>query len=331
MEEPTLAEKERMRLAIGQLAELTDDVIRFAKQLGITDIQMNGLNGLRQLPGAHRWEFRDLLLLSQFAAERGTRLVALENVPTGHYDKVMLGLPGRDEQIENYQTTIRNMGKAGIPVLGFHWVPNGVWRSSSSTPDRGEARVTSFDYELLKDAPLSHGRIFTAEEMWDNYTYFIKAVAPVAEEAGVKLALHPDDPPVPMLGGVARIMSSFENFQRAMDIADSPAVGLDFCQGTWSEMGPGVLEAIRYFGSRGKIIYVHFRSVKGHVPKFSETFLNTGNVNMLEAMKAYKEVGFTGFFLDDHVPHISNDTPWSHQSRAYAWGYIQALLEMVES
>ncbi len=321
---------EKMRLALGQMRELTEENLLFAKQLGIEDVQINHLGG-GPLPGDKRWEFRDLLMLRKRAEDYGLRLAAIENVPTGFYDQAMLGLPGRDEQIENYQATIRNMGKAGIPILGFHWVPNGVWRSSRTVDDRGGARVTAFDYELMKDAPLTHGRVFTEEEMWANYAHFIKAVAPVAEEAGVKLALHPDDPPVPMLGGVARIMRSFENFQRAMAIADSPAVGLDFCQGTWSEMGPGVLDAIRHFGSRGKILYVHFRDVKGHVPSFAETFVNTGNVNMLAAMQVYKEVGFTGFFLDDHVPHLVGDTDWGHRSRAYAIGYIQALLDMVNS
>ena len=181
----------------------------------------------------------------------------------------------------------------------------------------------------MKDAPNSHGRVFTEEEMWASYTYFAKAVMPIAEEAGVKLALHPDDPPMPSLGGIARIMRSFEGFQKAMEIADSPAFGLDFCQGTWSEMGPGVLDAIHYFGSRGRILYVHFRDVKGHVPKFQETFVNTGNVNPLEAMRAYRNAGFTGFFLDDHVPQIVDDSPWGHRSRAYAIGYMQALIETV--
>jgi mannonate dehydratase len=124
-------------------------------------------------------------------------------------------------------------------------MPNGVWRTSRTTPERGGAHVTSFDYELAKDAPLSHGRVYSEDEMWASYTYFIRAVAPVAEEAGVRLALHPDDPPVPMLGGVARIMRDFDGFRRAMEVADSPAVGLDFCQGCWSEMGPGVAATFR--------------------------------------------------------------------------------------
>jgi len=317
-----------MRVALGQMRELAEEDLHLAKQLGIEDIQINQLGG-SCLPGDKRWEFRDLLLLRKWAEDYGLRLAAIENVPPSFYDKAMLGLPGRDEQIENYRATVRHMGQAGIPILGFHWVPSSVWRTSRTTEERGGARVTSFDYALVKDAPLTHGREFTEEEMWANYRYFIKAVAPVAEEAGVKLALHPDDPPMPSLGGIARIMRSFEAFQRALEIADSPALGLDFCQGTWSEMGPGVLEAIRYFGSRNRILYVHFRDVKGHVPKFQETFINTGNVNMWEAMKAYKEIGFSGFFLDDHVPHIAGDSPWSHRSRAYAIGYIQALIDAV--
>jgi mannonate dehydratase len=320
---------EKMRVALGQMRELSEQDLLFARQLGIEDVQINQVNG-SCLPGDKRWEFRDLLILRQRAEDYGLRLAAIENVPTPFYDKAMLGLPGRDEQIENYQMTVRHMGQAGIPILGFHWMPNSVWRTSRTTEDRGGARVTSFDYELVKDAPLTHGRVFTEDEMWANFTYFIKAVAPVAAEAGVKLALHPDDPPVPSLGGVARILRSFEDFQRAVEIADSPAFGLDFCQGTWSEMGPGVLDAIRYFGTRGKIIYVHFRAVKGHVPKFQETFLNTGNVNALEAMKTYREVGFTGFFLDDHVPHVVDDSPWGHRARAHAIGYLQALIDATD-
>ena len=317
----------KMRLALGQLRELSEEDLLFARQLGIEDVQINQA-GVSCLPGDRRWETDDLVALRTKAEAFGQRLVAIENVPATFYDKAMLGLPGRDEQIESYQATIRNMGAAGIPILGFHWMPSGVWRTSRTTPDRG-AQVTSFDYEQAKDAPLSHERVYSEDEMWASYTYFIRAVAPVAEEAGVRLALHPDDPPVPTLGGVARIMRDFEGFRRAMEVADSPAVGLDFCQGCWSEMGPGVLDAIRYFGSRKQIFYVHLRDVRGHVPSFQETFINTGNVDMLAAMRTYKEVGFDGFFLDDHVPQLVGDTPWGHRSRAYALGYIQALLDVV--
>jgi mannonate dehydratase len=167
--------------------------------------------------------------------------------------------------------------------------------------------------------------------MWANYEYFIKALLPVAEEAGVKLALHPDDPPVESLGGIARIFRSFQGFKRAMEIGDSPAHGLDFCHGSWSSMGPGVLEAIRHFGERGKILYVHFRDVQGSVPKFQECFVEEGNSDMLEVIKTLKEVGFTGFLIPDHVPHMVDDTAWGHRARAYAVGYMKALLQVVKA
>ena len=165
--------------------------------------------------------------------------------------------------------------------------------------------------------------------MWDNFTYFLERVVPVAEEAGVKLALHPDDPPVPSICGIARIFRSVEAFKKMIEIVPSDYNGLEFCQGCFSEMGADVIEAIKYFGSRKKIFYVHFRDVKGTVPKFEECFIDEGNVDMLEAMKAYKEVGFDGPMIVDHTPHIVDDTRWGHRGRAYAIGYMRALIETV--
>jgi mannonate dehydratase len=184
---------------------------------------------------------------------------------------------------------------------------------------------------LAKDAPPTHGREYSADELWENYEYFVKAVVPVAEEAGVKLALHPDDPPVPSLGGVARIFSSFEGFQRGSEIMDSPNWGLDFCMGCWSEMGghENVLRGIRHFAPRGKIYYGHFRDVQGTAEQFAECFLGEGNVNLVEAMKTFKECGFTGFLIDDHVPQMVDDSEWGHRGRAYATGYMLALLNAV--
>ncbi len=322
--------KEGMRVAIGQFNEATHERLTFAKQLGVSGVLLN----TPKLPGEKRWEFMDLLQLRTRVEDYGLRLEALENTPVSFYDKAMLGLPGRDEQIENYQETIRNMGRAGIPILGYHWMPNRVWRTSRSTPGRGGAQVTSFDLELVKNAPLTHGRVFTEEEMWQNYEYFMKAVVPVAEEWGVKLALHPDDPPVDSLGGVARLFKDFHGFKKAMELVPSPNSGLDFCMGCWSEMGDerstGVINAIRYFGERGKIFYVHFRDVQGTVPKFQECFIGEGNVDVVEAMLTLKRVGFTGFMIDDHVPHMIDDTDWGHRGRAYATGYMMGLLRAIE-
>lgn len=317
----------QMRLGLGQFSQLSEERLKFIKQLGVDDVLLN----TPELPGDTHWEFEDVLHLRTQIENAGLRLGALENVPIQFYDKIMLGLPGRDEQIENMATTIRNMGRAGVETFGYHWMPNGVWRTSSTTPSRGGASVTSFDLTLVKDASLSHGQVFGEEEMWDNYGYYMKAILPVAEEAGVKLALHPDDPPVESLAGVPRLFRNFEGFKRGMEIGDSPMHGLDFCVGSWSEMGPGVIDAIRYFGERGKIFYVHFRDVQGYVPKFAESFVNEGNCDMFEVMKTLKAVGFNGFMIPDHVPHVVDDTLWAHRGRAYTIGYMTAFLEMLNA
>ena len=140
-----------------------------------------------------------------------------------------------------------------------------------------------------------------------------------------------DDPPVESLGGVARIMRSFDGFKRALEVAESPNHGLDFCMGCWSEMGRDVLGPLRYFASRGKVFYVHFRDVQGRVPEFRECFLGEGNVDIVHAMRTLHECGFTGFLIDDHVPHMLNDTDWGHRGRALATGQMLGLLAAVRA
>jgi mannonate dehydratase len=316
-----------MRIALGQFNELTDEQLLFVKQCGCDDVLLNTPG----LPGDERWEYEDLLTWRMRAEDAGLRLIALENVPIRFYDRIMLGLPGRERQLENMRATVRNMGRAGIPILGYHFMPNGVWRTSRDTPVRGGATATAFDMQLAKDSPLTHERVYSEEEMWANYDWYLERMLPVCEEAGVRMALHPDDPPVCSLGGIPRLFRNFEGFQRAMETHDSPMHGLDYCHGCWSEMkgGEGVLESIRYFGERGKLFYIHFRDVIGTAERFTEVFLGDGNSNTVAVMKTLKDVGFRGFIIDDHVPHMVNDTDWCHRGRAWSTGYLQALLEAV--
>jgi mannonate dehydratase len=196
--------------------------------------------------------------------------------------------------------------------------------------------VTSFDYGLIEgatqqlwDPEVSESVTTTDEQMWDNVAYFLKAVIPVAEEAGVRMGLHPDDPPISPIGGIARIFRSHAALKRLLELVPSPSNGLGFCQGTISEMPGNVLDAIRYFGSRDKIFYVHFRNVTGTVPRFSETFIGEGHVNMLEAMRAYQEVGYDGPMIPDHVPVVAGDVSRQYRSHAYAVGYTKALMDVV--
>ena len=333
-----------MKVALGIYSTVSEEHLTFAKQLGVNHIVMHQPS----LGGDGYLEFLDLLRLRKRIESAGLTLAAIENIPRTYYRKIQLGLPGRDKQIENWCKTLRNMGKAGIPVLGYDWNLVGVWRTTSSS-GRGGVCVTSFDYKLVKDTPRPafdssgyeippEAGLISEQEMWDNYTYFLRKVIPVAEETKVKMALHPDDPPVPTLGGTTRIFRSIDALKRVIEIVPSNYNGIEFCQGTIAEMGNDVLEAIRYFGEKGKIFYVHFRNIKGVVPKFDETFIDEGKVDMFKAMRIYKETGFKGVMRPDHFPVITNDIPWAdnpeepgHVSLAFAIGYMKALIRAVNS
>jgi mannonate dehydratase len=246
----------------------------------------------------------------------------------------MLGGPKRDEQIENMIHTVRNIARAGIPIFGYNWMPSGVWRNAENSLHRAGTRVTAYDHSQHVDHELTHGREYTEEEMWANLEYWIKIITPVAEEEGIRIGIHPADPPVGAVGGVPRLLNSFAGYKRLIEIVDSPSNAIEFCQGTFSEMadaeGEGIYDMIRYFGERKKILYVHFRNVSNAGEPFVEEFINTGHVDMVKALKIYKEVGFDGVLVNDHVPVTTGDTAWGHQGRAYANGYIQALLDIFD-
>ncbi len=343
----------KIRVAVGQFHDLTDERLRFAAQIGATGLQMNNPS----LPGDERWEEKDVRALVEKVESYGLKFEAIENVPTHFYHKVMLGLDGRDEQIENYQATIRAVARAGVPVLGYHFMPNSVWTTDRAAATRGGAVARQFDMavveanagnlDLLRSyMPTTLGRassmplfgkdgpVVTEEQMWANYEYFIRAVLPVAEEEGIRLALHPDDPPVPMLGGVARLFYRPWGFKHAFELAGgSPAWALDLCLGCCSEMTGGkanVTEMIEYFAPKGAIAYIHFRDVRGTVPNFTECFIGDGNYDPAEVMVLLAKNGFDGFLLDDHVPKMDNDSDWNHRGRAHAIGYMQGLIRMGE-
>ncbi len=342
-----------IRVAVGQFHELTEERLRFAAQIGATGLQMNNPT----LPGDTRWEQKDVRALVDKVEAAGLKFEAIENVPTHFYHKAMMGLEGRDEQIENYRATIRAVARAGVPVLGLHFMPNSVWTTDRNGTTRGGATARQFDMavveanvdnlELLRSfMPTTLGRassmplfgkdgpVITEDQMWSNYTYFMKAVLPVAEEEGLKLALHPDDPPVPMLGGVARLFYKPDNFKKAYDLVGrSESWSLDLCLGCCSEMTGGrknVTEMIEYFAPKGRISYIHFRDVKGTVPDFTECFIGDGNFDPAEVIALLARTGFDGFLLDDHVPKMDGDSDWNHRGRSHAIGYMQGLIRMYE-
>ncbi|GAB3031872.1 mannonate dehydratase [Natronobiforma cellulositropha] len=321
-----------MRVGLGQFMQPTRERLRFIEQLGVEDVILNmyetPLLADNEVPltGDAEWDFQELVQLRTRVEDAGLRLAAIENLPISFYDDVMLGREGRDEQLECVKTTIRNIGRAGIPVLGYHWSPSGVWRTTTSRRVRGDAISTGFDAWEVENAPLSHGREYTDEELWANYEYFLEAVLPVAEEAGVTLALHPNDPPVDRIGGMPFLFRDFENFKRAMDLVESDNHGLEFCLGTWSEMGEDLFEVIEYFGERDELVYVHFRDVEGTLPSFTETFIDEGNYDEFEIVRALDDAGFSGVMIPDHVPRLEGDGDWKHRGRAYTVGYLKGML-----
>ena len=193
--------------------------------------------------------------------------------------------------------------------------------------------VTGYDHALMQNAPLTEAGVVTEEQLWENFAYFLKQVVPVAEAAKVKLALHPDDPPLSPIRGVGRIMRSVEAFQRVVEMYPSDVNGLTFCHGNFSLMTPDVPGTIRHFGNQGKIFFVHYRDVQGTPEHFVETFHDIGQTDMLACMRAYREIGFEGVLRPDHVPTMegdSNDNPgYSSIGRLYAIGYIRGLREAV--
>ena len=238
------------------------------------------------------------------------------------------------ERIERFCELVDNMGRVGIPVICHNFMPAlGPLRTSFTIPSRGGALVTGYDHALMRDAPLTEYGVITEDQLWDNMTAFLRRVVPVAEKAGVKLAVHPDDPPLSPIRGIARILTHPDAFQRVIDLAPSPSNGITFCQGSFATMNADIPKEIRRFGGQKQVHFVHFRDVQGTPERFVETFHEEGQTDMVEAMRAYKDVGYTGPVRVDHVPTMAgedNAQPgYEMLGRLYAIGYTKGLMEAV--
>jgi len=272
---------------------MNDENLRLAAQVGVTDI-------VGRYPGPKRDQ---MAALRERVERHGMRLSVIEGyIPHGD---IVRGGPQRDHQIESFQLLFRHMGQFGVEVCCYNFMPNQEWSRTSVEPsERGGAEVTAFDMD--RSPADASGPFVTTEQLWDNLQYFLERVVPAAEEAKVKLALHPDDPPVPHFGGHDQILFNLAGFERLLDLVDSPASGVCFCQGCFAQMGEDVPAAIRRLGPR--IHYAHFRDVCGCVPKFRETFPDNGQTDMVAAMRAYHEIGFNGPMRPDHVPTLAGES-----------------------
>ncbi len=309
-----------VKIAAQASTEPSESELQFIKQMGVEYVTM-------WTDGAHA-NYDYFTSRREIYEKAGIKVYGIGNSSVHNQDALVLNLPNRDEKIEEYRRYIFALGKAGIPYTTYAHMANSVW-STEAEKTRGDAFARAFDLEKAqKERPLTHGREYTEEEIWDNFAYFIKHAVQFAEEAGVLIGIHPDDPPGPSLGGIPRcIFSNFDGYKKALEIANSPNIGMCLCVGCWLEggeaMGKDVLETIKYFGERDKIFKVHFRNVNTTLPHFVETFLDNGYMDMSKVMKALKDANFKGVAIPDHIPNMAND---HRVATAYTIGYMKALL-----
>jgi mannonate dehydratase len=324
------------RMKLGTQHQSSNEILKILAALGVSHI-------CSDLPSAkfdEAWSVAGLMQLRERVESFG---ITLESVPlpmsSSYISKaenpdIMLGRsPERDREIDNICQMIANCRAAGIPMVKYNLTILGVVRGER-TPGRGGAQYSTFVYAKTPQEPrLTEAGAVSAEEMWERITYFLKRVVPVAEESKVRMACHPHDPGMPAdtgFRGVHRVLGSVDGLKRFIEIQASPYHGLNFCQGTVSEMlpdpGRDLFDVIRYFGGRKKIFNVHFRNIHGHFLDFQETFPDAGDVDMVKALKTYQEVGYDGMLMPDHVPLIEGDTG-GRQAFAFAYGYIRGLMQ----
>ncbi len=356
-----------MKLGLGLYRHmLTPDHVRFARQAGATHIvaHMPGdfARGDEKTITSDRhnvgfgtaarddplWSYEGLRDLKAMIAAEGLELAALENFsPTDWYD-VLLDGPRRDEQMDGLKRILRDMGRVGIPVMGYYFSIAGVWGRVEGPFARGGA--LSVGFENPAQPPIPNGMVWNMvydperydaehpqgtvpavnhDQLWARFAAFQDEMLPVAEEAGVKLALHPDDPPLPELRNTARLVHAPDGYQRVLDLNKSPANSMEFCIGTLSEMPDAdIYEMVDRYSRTGRIAYIHFRNVRGKAPVYYETFVDEGDTDMVRALRILRDNGYDGMLIPDHTPLMTCAAPW-HAGMAFALGWMRAALKLV--
>lgn len=355
-----------MKLGLGLYKHmLTRENFQFARQAGATHIvahlvdyfkggaqnprdnQPTGTENGWGLAGDpnHLWTAAELKSLRQNVEAEGLKLEAIENFDPAHWHDILLDGPRKQVQLENVKTIVRNLGDAGIPIMGYNFSIAGVCGRTHQAYARGHAMSVGMEGPLdtpmpngmawnmvyAPDAPAGHVPSATPEQLWQRLGDFLDAVVPVAEKAGVKLALHPDDPPMPFMRGQPRLVYQPHLYQKVIDLKPSRANTLEFCLGSLAEMTEGdIYETVEQYSRQQKLGYVHFRNVTGKVPYYRETFIDDGAIDMVRVLRILRKNGFDGVLIPDHTPQMSCSAPW-HAGMAFAMGYMKAALQMVNA
>jgi mannonate dehydratase len=330
--------KKPVLMKIGTQHSSTNEVLRVMAAFGINNI----CSTLPSRKVDESWSVENLTKLRERIESFGIKLdmvplpLSSAYITRHEMPDIMTGKsPERDRQIDQIIECLRNCQRAGIPSVKYNMSILGVVRIPP-TPGRGGAMYSTWNYDKAKqDPPLTEAGPVPADVYWERINYFLDRVAPVANELKVKIACHPHDPGMPKgkgYRGVETVLGNVEGLKKFVSIKENPYHGLNFCQGTVTEMlenpAKEIFDVIRYFGGRKKIFNVHFRNIEGKFGNFRETLPDNGDINMIECARVYKEVGYDGMLMPDHVPHITGD-PGGHQAFAYCFGYIQAVLQLM--
>ena len=327
---------------VGSQISFSEENMMFLRQMGVEYVDSTPHGGLGLEEDGY-WHADALMRHRERVESYGLKLAAMHlpltsgGIERQVWPNIMLGTPERDRDIEKVCKCIEAAAKAGIPTLLYNLAILPVIRTPYRTPGRGGVTYSHFDYEELKnDPPLPYAPV-TAEQAWERISYFVERVIPVAEEFKVRMGCHQHDPGMPAgvgYRGIERVLGSIEGVKRFIALHPSPYHGLNFCQGTVSEMctDPNqVYEAIYYFASRKRIFWVHFRNIRGGFSKFDEVFPDEGDIDMIRALRTYRAAGYDGVLVPDHVPYSDIDSRQGHRARAFCLGYIKAAIQAVES
>lgn len=344
---------------------LTDRTLRFARQIGATQIVAHIVGGrttdsIEKLLGAPgfttygddpRYTLDGLVAIKQQVEAHDLQLFAIENFEPADWYDVLLDGPKRAEQMETVKRIVRDVGAVGISTMGYNFSIAGVWGRPDTSAARGGAVSATFantaqtpipkgmvwnsvyDDELYERSVRDgdHLEPITSAQLWDRYSRFLQEIVPVAEQAGVTMALHPDDPPLETLRGTPRLVWRGELYDRVLGIVDSPHNAMEFCVGTLSEMpDQDIYEIVERFVATGRIRYVHLRNVAGRVPDYRETFIDDGDIDLQRVLGILRDGGFDGVVIPDHTPHPDTSSPWE-TGMAYAVGWIRASLRALNA